>query len=109
MSAIQPVTLTDATFETEVVQSDQPVLVDFWAPWCGPCHTVAPVIEALAEEYDGKAKIAKLNVDDNPQISQRFNVRSIPTLMVFKGGELVETAVGARPKAQLEQLLDQYV
>ena len=109
MSAIQPVTLTDATFETEVVQSDQPVLVDFWAPWCGPCHTVAPVIEALAEEYDGKAKIAKLNVDENPQISQRFNVRSIPTLMVFKGGELVETAVGARPKAQLEQLLDQYV
>ncbi|MDH3419327.1 MAG: thioredoxin [Gammaproteobacteria bacterium] len=109
MSAIQPVTLTDATFETEVVQSDQPVLVDFWAPWCGPCHTVAPVIEALAEEYDGKAKIAKLNVDDNPQISQRFNVRSIPTLMVFKGGELVETAVGARPKAQLEQLLDQYI
>ena len=109
MSAIQPVTLTDATFETEVVQSDQPVLVDFWAPWCGPCHTVAPVIEALAEEYDGKAKIAKLNVDDNPQISQRFNVRSIPTLMVFKGGELVETVVGARPKAQLEQLLDQYI
>jgi thioredoxin 1 len=109
MSAIQPVTLTDATFETEVVQSDQPVLVDFWAPWCGPCHTVAPVIEALANEYDGKAKIAKLNVDENPQISQRFNVRSIPTLMVFKGGELVETAIGARPKAQLEQLLNQYV
>lgn len=109
MSAIPPVTLTDATFETEVVQSEQPVLVDFWAPWCGPCHMVAPVIEALAEEYDGKAKIAKLNVDENPQISQRFNVRSIPTLMVFKDGELVETAIGARPKAQLEQLLDQYV
>lgn len=109
MAAIHPVTSTDATFETEVVQSDQAVLVDFWAPWCGPCNRVAPVVEAFAQEYDGKAKIAKLNFDEDPQISRRFNVRSIPTLMVFKGGELVDTAVGARPKAQLEQLLDQYV
>lgn len=109
MSAIQPVILTDATFDTEVLESGQPVLIDFWAPWCGPCRMVAPVIEALAEEYDGKVKIAKLNVDENPQISRRFNVRSIPTLLVFKDGELVETAVGARPKAQVEQLLNQYV
>ncbi len=109
MSATQPVTLTDATFETAVAQSDQPVLIDFWAPWCGPCNMVAPVIEALAEEYDGKARVAKLNVDENPQISRRLNIRSIPTLMVFKDGELVETLVGVRPKAQVEALLDAHV
>jgi thioredoxin 1 len=109
MSATQPVTLTDETFDTTVAQSDQPVLVDFWAPWCGPCRMVGPVIEALAGEYDGKARIAKLNVDENPQVSRRLNIRSIPTLMVFKGGELVETVVGARPKAQLEELLDAHV
>ncbi|NNC64477.1 MAG: thioredoxin [Gammaproteobacteria bacterium] len=109
MSATQPVTLTDETFDTTVAQSDQPVLVDFWAPWCGPCRMVGPVIEALAGEYDGKARIAKLNVDENPQVSRRLNIRSIPTLMVFKGGELVETVVGARPKAQLEELLNAHV
>jgi thioredoxin 1 len=109
MSATQPVTLTDETFDTAVAQSDQPVLVDFWAPWCGPCRMVGPVIEALAGEYDGKARIAKLNIDENPQVSRRLNIRSIPTLMVFKGGELVETVVGARPKAQLEELLDAHV
>ncbi len=109
MSATQPVTLTDETFETAVAQSDQPVLVDFWAPWCGPCKTVAPVIEALAAEYDGKAKIAKINVDENPQVSRRLNIRSIPTLMVFKDGKLVETAIGARPKAQVEELLNAHV
>ena len=109
MSATQPVTLTDATFDTAVAQSDQPVLIDFWAPWCGPCNMVAPVIEALAEEYDGKARVAKLNVDENPQVSQRLNIRSIPTLMVFKDGELVETLVGVRPKAQVEALLDAHV
>ncbi len=109
MTAIQPLTLTDATFDREVVQADQPVLVDFWAPWCGPCRQVAPVIEALASEYDGKAKIAKLNVDDNPRISQQFNIRSIPTLMVFKGGEPVETVVGVRPKIQVEELLNAHV
>ena len=110
MSATRtPVNLTDATFESEVIASDQPVLIDFWAPWCGPCRTVAPVIDALAEEFDGKAKVAKLNVDENPQISRLLNVRSIPTLMVFKDGELVETAVGARPKGDVEKLLSQYV
>ena len=109
MSATQPVTLTDATFDTAVAQSDQPVLIDFWAPWCGPCNMVAPVIEALAEEYDGKARVAKLNVDENPQVSRRFNIRSIPTLMVFKDGEIVETVVGVRPKAQVEALLDAHV
>ncbi|NIW25572.1 MAG: thioredoxin [Gammaproteobacteria bacterium] len=109
MSATQPVTLTDATFETAVAQSDQPVLIDFWAPWCGPCNVVAPVIDALAAEYDGKARIAKLNVDENPQVSRRLNIRSIPTLMVFKDGEVVETVVGVRPKAQVEELLNAHV
>lgn len=105
----KPVTLTDATFDSEVIKSDQPVLIDFWAAWCGPCRTVAPVIDALAEEFDGKAKVAKLNVDENPQVSRQLNIRSIPTLMVFKDGELVETAVGARPKGDVEQLLNRYV
>jgi len=109
MSATQPVKLTDATFESEVIESDQPVLIDFWAEWCGPCHRVAPLIDALAGEYDGRAKVAKLNVDENPQVSRLLNIRSIPTLMVFNNGELVETAVGTRPKAQVEQLLNQYV
>ncbi|HSG63870.1 MAG TPA: thioredoxin [Gammaproteobacteria bacterium] len=109
MAAKETVTLTDASFDTEVLESDKPVLIDFWAAWCGPCRMVAPVIDALASEYDGKAKIAKLNVDENPEVSRRFNIRSIPTLMVFKDGELKETAVGVRPKPQLEQLLDRYV
>lgn len=109
MSATQPLTLTDESFEAAVAQSDEPVLVDFWAPWCGPCNMVAPVIEALAGEYEGKARIAKVNVDENPQVSRRLNIRSIPTLMVFKDGELVETVVGARPKAQLEELLEAHI
>ena len=109
MAAKETVTLTDATFDTEVLQSDKAVLIDFWAAWCGPCRRVAPVIDALATEYEGKAKVAKLNVDENPEISRRFNIRSIPTLMVFKDGELKETAIGVRPKPQLEQLLDRYV
>jgi thioredoxin 1 len=109
MAAKETVTLTDATFDTEVLESDKPVLIDFWAEWCGPCRMVAPVIDALASEYEGKIKVGKVNVDQNPDVSRRFNIRSIPTLMVFKDGELKETTVGARPKAQLEQLLDRYV
>jgi len=109
MAAKETVTLTDANFDAEVYESDKPVLIDFWAAWCGPCRMVAPVIDALAQEYDGKAKIAKVNVDENPGISQRFGIRSIPTLMVFKDGQLKETAIGVRPKAALEQLLNQYV
>jgi thioredoxin 1 len=109
MAAENVVKLTDATFDTEVLQADTPVLIDFWAEWCGPCRMVAPIIDALAEDYDGRVKVAKLNVDENPQISRRFNIRGIPTLLLFKDGELKETAVGLRPKPQLEQLLDQYV
>jgi thioredoxin 1 len=109
MAAQAIVNLSDINFDAEVLKADVPVLVDFWAEWCGPCRTVAPVIDALAAQYGGKAKVAKLNVDQNPEISRRFNIRSIPTLMVFKGGELKESAVGVHPKPALEQLLDRYV
>jgi thioredoxin 1 len=109
MPAENVATLTDANFDTEVTNAEQPVLIDFWAEWCGPCRMVAPIVESLATEYDGKVKVAKLNVDENPQVSRRFNIRSIPTLLLFKDGELKETAIGLRPKPQLEQLLDRYV
>jgi thioredoxin 1 len=109
MAAENVVTLTDATFDTEVTNAEQPVLIDFWAEWCGPCRMVTPIVESLAADYDGKVKVAKLNVDENPQVSRRFNIRSIPTLLLFKDGELKETAIGLRPKPQLEQLLDRYV
>lgn len=109
MAAEKVVTLTDATFDTEVTNAEQPVLIDFWAEWCGPCRMVAPIVESLAEDYRGKVKVAKLNVDENPQVSRRFNIRSIPTLLLFKDGELKETAIGLQPKPQLEQLLDRYV
>jgi thioredoxin 1 len=109
MIGAETLTLTDNTFEDEVTKSALPVLIDFWAAWCGPCRMVAPVIDALAEEYAGKAKVMKLNVDENPETSQRFNIRSIPTLMIFKDGELKETAIGVRPKGDLERLLEAYV
>ncbi len=94
--------VTDATFEAEVLKSELPVLLDFWAPWCGPCKMIAPVLDQLAEELDGKVKIAKINVDDNQQIPAQFGVRGIPTLVVFKDGKNVATKVGALAKNQLE-------
>ena len=97
---------TDANFEQDVLKADQPVMVDFWAAWCGPCKAIAPVLEELAGEYDGKAKIVKINVDDNPQIASQFGIRSIPTLMVFKDGERVDTVMGLQPKDQLATVLD---
>ena len=97
--------LTDANFE-EVVNSDQPVLVDFWAEWCGPCKMIGPVVEELAGDYDGKAVIGKVNVDENPNVSAKYGIRSIPTLLVFKGGEIVDKQVGAVPKGVLSQKLD---
>lgn len=100
-----PITLSDATFDQVVGRSDKPVLVDFWAPWCGPCRVVAPTIEQLAREFAGRAVVAKLNVDDNPRTAERFDVRGIPTLMIFKSGRLVERLVGAQPAAVLRQAL----
>ena len=98
------VILTDANFD-EVINSGKPVLVDFWAEWCGPCKMIGPVVEELAGDYDGKAVVAKLNVDENPQTTAKFGVRSIPTLLVFKGGQIVDKQVGAVPKSVLNQKL----
>lgn len=100
------VTVTDANFDSEVLKSDLPVLVDFWAAWCGPCRMVAPIIEELSSDYSGKVKFAKLDVDANPQKATQFNIRSIPNMIVFRGGRAVDSIVGAMPKAAIAQRLD---
>lgn len=100
---------TDATFASDVTQSDLPVLVDFWAAWCGPCKAIALVLDELAGTYAGKLKIAKMDVDENQAVPAQFGIRSIPTLILFKGGQPVATISGARPKAQLAAFLDQHL
>ena len=102
-TAVQHV--TDANFDT-TLKADKPVLVDFWAPWCGPCRIIGPIVEELAPSYQGRAIITKMNVDDNPNVAQRFGVTSIPTLMMFKDGKLVDRAVGAMPKGELQKFID---
>ena len=104
-----PTTVTDQNFDAEVLESGAPVLVDLWAEWCGPCRAIAPILDELADEYGDRLKIAKVNVDENPETARRFAVRSIPTLLVFDGGELKETAIGAKPRAALQSLVDKYV
>jgi thioredoxin 1 len=105
MASNDLVILQDATFDKEVLKSDVPVLVDFWAVWCGPCKAIAPHVEALATEYKGKVKVAKMDVDEHQQVPQQYGIRSIPTLLVFKGGRVVDTIVGAVPKSKLEESL----
>jgi thioredoxin 1 len=100
------VIFTDDNFEREVLQSDSPVLVDFWAAWCGPCKAIASVVEELAEEYSGKVKIGKLNVDENPNTASNYGVRSIPTLITFKGGKQEEQTIGVQPKQKIKEILD---
>ena len=98
--------LTDDTFDKEVLQSPQPMLVDFWAPWCGPCRMLGPVVDEIAKEYAGKVKVAKLNTDDHPNAPGRYRISAIPTLLFFKGGKLVEQRVGVQSKSDIKKLLD---
>ena len=102
----KPLTFTDDNFDEEVISSELPVLVDFWADWCGPCKMIAPILEEIASEYGGKIKVAKLNIDDNPQTPPKYGIRGIPTLMLFKDGNVEATKVGALSKSQLTAFID---
>jgi len=106
MSSANVIEFTDTNFESEALQSSVPVLVDFWAPWCGPCRMIGPIVEELAEEYAGKAKVGKVNVDDNPEIASRFKIQAIPALFVLKDGEVVDKVVGMTGKQSLASKLD---
>lgn len=106
---MKPIEMTDSNFQTEVLKSDKPVLVDFWAEWCGPCKMIAPVVEQLANEYDGKLKVGKMDVDSNQQTSMQFGIRSIPTLLIFKGGRVVEQIVGAVRKDVLTEKIAKHL
>jgi thioredoxin 1 len=103
---MHPIQITDSNFEAEVEKSDLPVLIDFWAVWCGPCRMIAPIVEELAGEFDGKAKIGKLDVDNNPGVASKYGIRSIPTLLIFKGGKKVDEIVGVVPKPMIVSKLN---
>lgn len=98
--------VTDANFEEVVLESDKPVLVDFWAEWCGPCRMVGPIVDELAKEYDGKVEVTKVNVDENPEVTSKYGIRNIPTILFFKDGEVVDKTVGALPKGKLAEKLE---
>ncbi len=103
------VQVTDSSFKQDVLDSNVPVLVDFWAPWCGPCRMVAPVVDEIAQQYEGQIKVVKLNTDENPNVASQYGIRSIPTLMIFKDGQKVDMVVGAVPKTTLATTLEKYL
>lgn len=109
MASAEIVELSDSSFESEVIKSDKPVLVDFWAPWCGPCRILAPIVEEIAESYTGRLKVGKLNVDDNQEITMRYRIRSIPTLILFKNGQALDQIIGAVPKTEIEKVVKKVV
>ena len=105
----QPLHVNDDNFKQEVLESDIPAVIDFWAPWCGPCRMIAPIIEEMATEYEGKAKMCKVNVDDSQQTAMQYGIRSIPTVLIFKNGEVVESIIGAVPKQRIVESLEKHI